>query len=225
MAEGATITLPQSDYIGLHPHAVVCRIWPARPELMLVAVPLMKEQLDDRNEGALDLLVLDSRTLHVTHRLRLDDAMSDDAIRIRSVAFDTARYRLAPDKMAFGLRLSLEGSSRANPFEEVTLRLYAIEGDRLVPVLDRIVVRQNAGEWDTMCSGEFEKTTRTLSMDSRTHKGAADIVVTENVLYTVSKVENGDQCRQYETSRDPAKIRLTYDGSQYVVPGALKGLK
>ncbi|QDG94715.1 hypothetical protein NIBR502774_19670 (plasmid) [Rhizobium sp. NIBRBAC000502774] len=40
-AAGATIAFPQGDYIGLDPYAIVCRIWPARPELMLVAIPLI----------------------------------------------------------------------------------------------------------------------------------------------------------------------------------------
>ncbi|WP_245424488.1 hypothetical protein [Rhizobium sophoriradicis] len=141
--DGATITLSKGDSVDGDPHAVICRVWPAQPQLTLIAVPLMTEQSDSENEGDIELLVVDSTNLQVRQRLRLDGLMSDDAFRVRSVAFDTARYQLAPKRTAFGLRVSREGSSRANPFGETTLWLFSIEGDRLKPVLDNIVVGES----------------------------------------------------------------------------------
>ena len=44
--EGATITLSRSDSVDGDPHAVICRVWPAQPQLTLIAVPLMTEQSD-----------------------------------------------------------------------------------------------------------------------------------------------------------------------------------
>ena len=151
--------------------------------------------------------------------------MFDDAIQIRSVSFDTARYQLAPGNRAFGLRLEREGGSRPNPFVQETLRLYAIDGNRLVPVLDNIVVMQSRGEWGTVCRGEFQKTTRTLAMDSRAHQGAADIIATESVSGSVGKIRSDGQCEKHETRRDAAKIRLQYDRKEYVIPKDLKRLE
>ncbi|MFK3781575.1 hypothetical protein [Agrobacterium sp. NPDC089420] len=220
--DGTTITLAEGSYVGSDPHAVVCRIWPAFPNRMLVTVPLISTQMEGGNEGDMDLLVLDKDTLQPMQRLRLKDAMADDAVRIISVTFDTARYRLAPDKMAFGVRISTEGSSRANPFGDTTLRLYAINGEKLVPVLDNIVVSEGGGEWDTNCAGAFDNIERALSMDARSHKGVADILVTETAKSSVAKVTEKGECESINDQPVTRKIRLTYDGNAYVIPPDLR---
>ncbi|ANL38090.1 hypothetical protein [Rhizobium phaseoli] len=101
----------------------------------------------------------------------------------------TARYQLAPKRTAFGLRVSQEGSSRANPFGETTLWLFAIEGDGLKPIRDDVVVRESHGEWDTVCAGEFSETTRTLSMVPSAKDTVADIIVTETTTTSVNRSE------------------------------------
>ncbi|WP_210299568.1 MULTISPECIES: hypothetical protein [Rhizobium] len=219
--EGATLTLAKGDGVDGDPHAVICRVWPAQPQLTLIAVPLMTEQSDSENEGDIELLVVDSTNLQVRQRLRLDGLMSDDAFRVRSVAFDTARYQLAPKRTAFGLRVSRDGSSRANPFGETTLWLFSIEGDRLKPVLDNIVVGESQGEWDTVCAGEFSETTRTLSMVPSAKDTIADIVVTEKTRTSVNTVGTDNGCKS-EDETTTRKYRLRYDGSGYGVPKDLK---
>jgi hypothetical protein len=219
--EGASITLPKGDSVDGDPHAVICRVWPAQPQLMLIAVPLMTEQSDSENEGDIELLVVDSTKLQVRQRLRFDGLMSDDAFRVRSVAFDTARYQLAPKRTAFGLRISREGSSRANPFGETTLWLFSIEGDRLKPVLDNIVVRESQGEWDTVCAGEFSETTRTLAMVPPAKDAVADILVTDKTTTSVNRVGTDNDCNS-EDKTTIDKRRLRYDGSGYGVPKDLK---
>jgi hypothetical protein len=214
---GATITYN----VDGDPRRVICRIWPAQPQLTLVAVPLMTEQSDSENEGDIELLVVDSTNLHVKQRLRLQGLMSDDAIHVESVAFDTARYQLAPGKTAFGLRVTLEGSSRANPFGETTLWLFSVDADGLKPVLDNIVVSENHGEWDTACAGEFDETTRTLSMGSPAKGVFADIVVAEKTTTSVATVGKDGDC-QSEDKTTIGKHRLRYDGAKYIVPKDLK---
>ncbi|RFB88565.1 hypothetical protein B5K11_24065 [Rhizobium leguminosarum bv. trifolii] len=222
--EGATVTLPKDDNADSDPHAVICRVWPVQPQLTLVAVPLMTEQSDSENEGDIELLVADSTNLKIKQRLRLDGLMSDDAVRVRSVAFDTARYQLAPGRTAFGLRVSLEGSSRANPFGETTLWLFSIESDALKPVLDNIVVGESHGEWDTACAGEFSETTRTLSMVASAKSAVADIVVTEKTTTSVNTVGTDNDCNS-EDKTTAAKHQLRYDGSGYSVPKDLKRIE
>ncbi|MBB5575434.1 hypothetical protein [Rhizobium paranaense] len=219
--EDATITLPAPDSVRDDPHAVICRIWPAQPELMLVAVALMTELSDTENEGDIELLMVDSTSLKVKQRLRLEGLVSDDAVRVTSVAFDTARYQLAPGKMAFGLRIALEGSSRPNPFGETTLWLFAIDNDRLKTVLDNIAIGRSEGEWDTMCAGEFHETIRTLSMESSANTAVSDILVSEKVTTTVNKAGKADECNTDEKVTT-GKRRVLYEGSQYNVPKDLK---
>lgn len=216
---GATITLPASG--DDDPHAVLCRNWPARPELTLVAVPLMTKQSDDGNEGDIELLVVDTAGLEVRQRLRLPGLMTDDALYVSNIAFDTARYHLAPKKTAFGLRLSLHGSSGPNPFGETTLWLFLIDDGQLKPVVDNIVVARNQGEWDTNCAGEFLETVRTLSMKPPERGAFADIVVSEKTTTTVSRAGEGGECLSTEKSVT-AQHRIRHEEAGYRIPEDLQ---
>ncbi|MCT7326039.1 MULTISPECIES: PA3715 family protein [Ralstonia] len=220
--DGARIQLPEA----LNPHAVVCRTWPAHPELTLMAVPLMQQEDADAgtNEGDLELLVLDTGNGSIRQRLRLPARMSDDAVRIRSVTFDTARYVVAPGQIAFGVRIAKEGSSRPNPFSETALWLYTLQGNQLKPVLNGVVVEASGGEWDTNCAGAFEQTKRTLTMAADTHNGYADIAVSESKSASTNTVDKAGECQTHNAKPQRTTYRLAYDGKQYVVPKALAPL-
>lgn len=223
--DGATIRVPLAEEgFGGERHAIVCRVWPSFPERLLVAVPLITEESETLTTGDLELLVLDASILKVQQRLRLKERIVDDAFRTKAITFDTARYQLAPGQIAFGVRLAKEGSSRVNPFEEVSLSLYVIDGGQLKPVLDGIVVSSSGGEWDGNCAGTFDRTTRTLAMGKTGRSGYADIVVTEKTSSSTTAVDGKGECGERSHKNDAASIRLVYDGSRYSVPEAMKPL-
>lgn len=220
--EGRTLTLPNADSLGDDPQALLCRTWPARPELMLVAVPLMGKVAEEgMHEGDLDILVLDSASLEVKHRHRLEGMMDDDAIFITDIAFDTAFYQMAPGNVAFGLRKTTRSSSRPNPFDETLLWLFSVKGDDATPVIENLVVHQRRGETDTNCNGEFEEVTRTLSMAPSSKASAADILVSEKSAIILNEAV-GDECTSSEKATT-AKHRLRLKDGAYVVPQALSG--
>lgn len=219
--EGRKLTLPESGYLGRNPQAVLCRTWPARPELTLVAIPLMNApQQDGMNEGDLDMFVLDSGSFDVKQRYRVEGLMADDAISIEELTFDTAFYQLAPENVAFGLRKMTRGSSRPNPFSDISLWLFSTEGNKLKSILENFTVYQYHGETDTNCNGEFEEKTRTLSMAPSSKGAIADLLVSEkrvNILHEAV----GDECRDTEKVMT-TKHRLRFKDSAYVVPKALQ---
>ncbi|MFJ1311879.1 hypothetical protein [Agrobacterium sp. P15N1-A] len=216
---GETIALPADG--GDNPHGLTCRIWPARPELMLVATPLMTSQSDNGNEGDIELLVADSDSLKPRARLLLPNLLTDDAIFVSNVAFDTARYRLSRDDTAFGLRIERRGSSRPNPFGETTLWLFVIDDSGLRPVLDNLVVAESQGEWDTNCAGEFHATERTLAMGRPMPGGYSDILVAEKMTKTISSLAPDGTC--VDTKRTVASKRhLRFQGAGYGIPTDLK---
>lgn len=219
--DGARIQLAEA----FNPHAVVCRTWPAHPELTLMAVPLMQKEDAGDNEGDLELFVLDSSNATIRQRLRLPGRMSDDAVRISSIAFDTARYQVAPGQTAFGLRITKENNSRANPFGETDLWLYTFNGNQLKPVLNGIVVDTNGGEWDTNCAGSFSQTKRTLAMASAAHNGYADITITEAKSSSTNVVDKAGECQSHDAKPLRTTYRLAHDGKQYVVPKVLAPLE
>lgn len=96
------ITLPSASSID--PHGVVCRRWRGQPGLRLVAVPLIAQVRSDGTSGDLDVLVVNETTGTPHQRLRLPHAMDDGAIHLSGVSFDTAAYRIGPDRLAFGVR-------------------------------------------------------------------------------------------------------------------------
>ena len=213
----ATVTLTANT-----PQSVLCKVWPAHPELMLAAVPLMTTPADVEgySTGDLELLVLDSATLQVKKRLRLRNRMDDDAISISSISFDTARWKVAADQLAFGLRVNKYGSSRANPFSEEALSLYVMDNNSLHSVLQGVVTVTTRGEWDGACTGNIADTTRTLSLSETSSYGYRDIIVNEKRLDSVSR---GDiQNCQAEETKSRASYRLRYDGKQYRVPEKLQ---
>lgn len=225
IVNGAVITLPSSNNIDSIHHVMVCKTWPAYPQRLLVAVPLITKVSDDENQGDLELLVLDNTTLKVEQRLTLEGRMSDDAIQISGVALDTARYQLAPDSIAFGLRLTRTNNSHISPFEEVDLWLYVIDHGQLHPVLNGIVTSHNHADLDTHCAGTFDETNRTLAMDSAAHNGHVDILVTEKFSSRVSVAGKNGQCDDKPNDDKKQNYRLVYDGKSYPVPKALKPLE
>lgn len=151
--DNIVLRIADADY-G-EPFAVTCKTWPAKPDLLLAAIPLMQDtpNQDDGHQGDLRILVLDRATLKIRHDLRLEGVMSDDAVRLSDVSFDTARYDVTAGRRAFGLRISRVGASRANPFGETSLRLFDIGPKGLAMVLDGLIVHRSGGEWDTNCAG------------------------------------------------------------------------
>jgi len=223
LINGATISLPTSKSLFGSPHTMVCKQWPADPSKLLVAVPLIREgDSVVYNTGDLDILVLDNDTLRVLQRLHEKDLMSDDNISITRVSFDTARYRLAPDKTAFGVRIDSRSSSRVDPYYGSTLRLYLPERDQLKPVLDNIVVEENSREWDGMCAGESHKTKRTLLITPDIHHDLASITVKEATESSITQEMPDNRCKESDFHKTTRKTTLIYKGDMYSVPSRMK---
>jgi hypothetical protein len=181
----------------------------------------MISQSDDGNEGDIEILVVDSDSLKPRARLRLPNLLTDDAVFVSSVAFDTARYHLSHSETAFGLRIARRGSSGPNPFGETTLWLFVIDDNGLRPVLDNLVVADGQGEWDTNCAGEFQATERTLAMGRRVPGRYSDILVTEKMTKTISTLAPDGTCVD-DKSTVASERRLRFQGTAYSIPADLK---
>ncbi|RUX96356.1 MULTISPECIES: hypothetical protein [unclassified Mesorhizobium] len=227
-ADGASFTLEPHISIALadadSPFVLVCKIWPAHDDLLLVAVPLIDstQSSDDGHVGDIELLVVDRNSLQVRQRLLQPRLITDDAIAIRKIELDTGRYRLAPEVSAFGLRIEIANHSQANPFSETDLRLYAVAGDALRSVLDGLVVAGNGGEGDASCAGSFHSTEVSLAMSPTSHHGYHDISVAERTDTDNPSPDKDGECQSHPGQSVNRTYRLRYDGSRYPVPEALK---
>ncbi|MER9181827.1 hypothetical protein [Mesorhizobium sp. M0767] len=212
-------TLPESDA----PFGLACKIWPAHDDLLLVAVPLIdRANGDDLHVGDIELLVVDRNTLRVRQRLLQPGLMTDDAIAIRKVEFDTGRYAMAPEVTAFGLRIEMANHSQANPFTETDLRLYALAGGALRVVLDGLVVAGTGGEGDASCAGSFHSSQVRLTMSPARHHGYHDIIAVERTDTDNPSPDQNGECQSHPGKPVKRTYRMRYDGSRYAVPAALK---
>lgn len=224
--DGELLRLSGATTRWIKPEEAVCKVWPAAPDKTLVAVKLRHARNSDTavDEADLEVLIADSARERIVQRHREDGALSSDAIRVDSFAFDTARYRLDDTTTAFGVRIHRTGSSRANPYEDSTLRLYVPDASGLRPVLRNLIVMRNRGEWDTRCEGEFSAVQRTISMDAKRDHGYAGLLLgsTEHATRNVAK---GEDCDEVDAGTHKSSQRLKYDGRQYAVPQALRGFE
>ena len=213
-----TLTLPSASSVD--PHAMICRRWRGEPGLLLVAVPLIADVTPDSTSGDLEVLVVDEATGTPRHRLRVPHAMDDDAIRLSAISFDTAAYRLDPDRLAFGVKREWSGSSRPNPFSETTLSLYTVSGSTLSPVLENMMVFRSVGEWDLSCAGQEVQTERILRMTPGSR--GQDISVLERRTRSTSREDKGGECVKTERTDTPRTFLLPFNGQRYVVPRSLE---
>ena len=231
-ADGASFTLEPHTSIALtlpegdNSFGLVCKIWPAHDDLLLVAVPLIDsaKSSDGQHVGDIELLVVDKNSLQVRQRLLQPGLMNDDAIAIRTIEFDTGRYRLASDVSAFGLRIEMANHSQPNPFRETDLRLYALTRDALRVVLDGLVVADFGGEGDASCAGSFHSSQVSLAMNQASHHGYHDITVVERSDTDEPSPDKDGECQSHPGKPVNRTYRLRYDGSRYPVPAALKVL-
>ena len=202
----------------------VCRRWPARPELTLLATPVWRDGGDnDSRDGDVEVMVIDSDTLAPRAWTVLPGALDSDAIFFDGMQLDTARYQLAPGTLAFGLRVQRRNGSGPNPFSEEQLQLLALQAGALRVLGAPIVVRRFQAEWDTRCAGESTEVSRTVAVGPQARNGLADLVLRERRVSTRSWMD-GEDCHDQDTPVEGERRVLRYDGRQYTVPAALQPL-
>lgn len=206
----------------------LCKDWPAYPPLTITALSTFVPDPVNADGGRvgsynLDLAVISAGSAQPLATYHQRSAFLCDAIGLESLELDTARYRLTSDLRAFGVRAHFKGSSRVNPLDETLLSLYVKEGDKLRPVLDRLVVYSFSGEWDGNCAGERSETVRTLEMGKTGAHGYADIIV-RSVTTGLAGEGPPDSCELKTTHEKPVLTTLRYDGKTYVLPQGFKGM-
>ncbi|MDB5828190.1 MAG: hypothetical protein JWQ73_2410 [Variovorax sp.] len=199
----------------------VCQPWRGVPGRFIVVLPLLRPGSEaDMANFDLDVMVVQQADNGNTERAKVvsrsfeESALAEDAVRIADIKVDTARYTLAPDVRAFGLRIVRQGSSRANPYSNETLTLYVPRGAKLAKVLDKLETTLERGEWDTNCDGNFETVHGSLSIARTTSNGYADLVLHQTRSGTRSTAQ-GDDCTTQERPAKFGSRTLRFDGTAY----------
>lgn len=130
------------------------------------------------------------------------------------VSIDTARYILAQNMRAFGIRSTVTSGGNHGGETDEYLVLYAVAGDSIHDVLGPILVGEDDFFQSQHRNNETtHSTSRTLAMSKGTHHGFYDIIVrTEYVMESCSK-----KCSTHSTQI------LEFNGDHYLVtPDLLK---
>lgn len=196
----------------------ICKEWPARPQLTLLAVPLERAEYDGGGETDLEILVLDNAGQSIVARLIEPNQLDWDAIHIEGMAFDTAPYRLRAEDIAFGVRIARRGSSRPNPFYETRLNLYQLDSQRLRPLLSELPVRTLRGEWDTNCAGEFSETKGVVVITEQVgNQGYRKLWLKDTRVERRMAMIDGE-CRTVEESTHRYQLPIEYGDERYLLP-------
>ncbi|MGJ7508885.1 hypothetical protein [Variovorax sp. GT1P44] len=226
--------LAERMHAKLHPKRALdheraaCEPWRGFPGRFIVVLPMPRESSEPgATQFDLDVLVVQQADNGNTDRARVisrlfeESALTEDAVRIAEIKIDTARYTLASDARAFGLRVLRQGLSRANPYANETLTLYVPQGQKLAKVLDELQLTLEQGEWDTNCTGNFETVRGTLSVARGiVHSGYADLILREARSESRSAPQ-GDECLTHELKPTFKSTVLRYDGSGYRTSSAV----
>ncbi|VVE56618.1 PA3715 family protein [Pandoraea sputorum] len=197
-----------------------CKVWPANPSQTLAVLPLPhKGGTDDETVYDMEIVVANSQSGKVVAHRFEKAAFRSDAIVLRSLALDTAPWRLAPQVVAFGVRAEHAGTSRVAPFSQTTLGLYVIDGAMLRKVVDNLATQTSGGQWDGNCAGSFTDTARAISVGPAGKSGYATLVVSEKTVTTTNRPARGD-CESKESTSKRPNVPIEYDGTHYPVPKA-----
>lgn len=201
-----------------------CKVWPAfqNQAIAVKSTYLADVGGDDAGVFDLDLSVVNASNAKPIATYHKPGAFNSDAIRLDDLRIDTARYRLAPNVRAFGVRSMFGHSSSAIPYEKTDLTLYVREGDALRPVLEGLVVFKNHGEFMSDCDGYTKTLRRTVDIGTSSHHGFADLLITTSGS-KMKNTKSGSQCVSKTTDLKKTQVTLTYDGQQYIVPEDFRG--
>lgn len=202
-----------------------CKAWPAFNSQSIAAKATFVPDSAGAEDGVFDLQlsVINSATGNAFASYAKPGAYNSDAISFDDLIIDTARYRLAANVRAFGLRSRfMSHGSRANPYSKTDLALYVREGSRLRPVLEGLVVRKDFGEGTGECETKDTRIRRTIDIGPSSHDGFADLIVSSSGS-VMKSFKSGKQCVSTTTQLKNTQVILTYDGQQYTVPEDLRG--
>lgn len=207
----------------------LCEPWRGFMGRFVVVLPMPRPRLPSAPElSTYDLAVLvvqqadngNTERARVVSRFFQASALTEDAIRIADLKVDTARYALASDAHAFGVRVVYRASSRTNPYESDRLSLFVPEGNKLVRVLDSLELTLERGEWDTNCAGNFETVRSGLSVLRSTSNGYADLQLRQTRSESVSESQ-GEECMTREKPASFHAALLHFDGKIYRAPAGV----
>jgi hypothetical protein len=175
----------------------------------------------------LDVLLLRNESGKISNRLFRKSAFQSNALALSGITIDTARYQLAPQLRAFGIRANFASNSHSYSASYETINLFVFDGKVVKEVLSNLIMVENSGSGDfdfvdanDQCTGSIAETKRILAIAKTTSHGYADLLITENKMQSDSKLVKRE-CKT--TPLYSTKLyTLHFNGDAYVIPKVLQ---
>jgi hypothetical protein len=211
---------------ALDERLAACKAWPAFPGRIVIVLPMPRPASDPGATKVYDLEVLlvqrpdngNTERDTLVSRLFQPEAMDEDGVAIQEIKVDTARYVLAADARAFGLRVRYRGTTRADAFASETLRLYVSQGSKLREVLQEIELDSDSGEWNADCTGRFRQLRTLLSTRPNRNSPFADLVLTRTRTQSRGQLQDDGSCAEKALPPQYGTVVLRYEGGRFKVP-------
>ena len=175
----------------------------------------------------LTVLLVANESGKILQRVSQKNAFESNAVALKNIAIDTARYKVAAKLRGFGVRANFASNSHSYSARFETINLYVPDGKVLKPLVTKLIVSDDTGSGDfgrvgpnDACTGKTSEARRTLATGRGTRNGYADIVVTEKTRQSESALFKG-KC-ETDTWRSKKSITLQFDGNAYSVPKGLQ---
>jgi hypothetical protein len=92
-----------------------------------------------------------------------------------------------------------------------------MEDKVLRPVLNRFIVQVRNGDWDGICKGTFDTTSRSIEIGTAAVEGYATLNIAEKHTNSISKMSKSD-CVTKELRQTRGSFALTYHNGYYSAP-------
>lgn len=211
----AELSLKENE---IHKELVVDKILPYSTDKTVFVIPKYNTNEKDEfghyfYEFDAYILLVENKSGKILNKFYESNAWTSDAINLLSIEIDTSLYLLNEQTRAFGIRINYTGSSRPNPYSRTDLSLFITKNNELKRILKDFSMNNFIGEWDTICSGEFEDLTSFINIDKTKNNGFYNIIVKQKIKKTQNIPTKGD-CIEKVKSIQKSKT-LKYNGEIY----------
>jgi len=197
--------------------AQACKAWPHDPTVLLAALAYGKRE-DDRRTLAVAMVDTATQRMISTYVVLLREDAGLHFLPY-SLSIDTARYQLAPDLRAFGVRLAPSSNADCpDALSDDELTLFVPDGPALRPVLPRLAMSRSVAKTGCFGGGNaqqlvYDDAKLSVAVALAASQGLADLVVTARIRQVAGYKAPNAPVRQ-------ERVTLRYDGSAYrVAPG------
>ncbi len=214
-----------------------CRVDPEHAGYAIVALSYVSgeenggevAQSDDANYD-LDVIILNLEDDSVVAHRHDAALIPSDAIRFEGLSIDTARYQLAPDKRAFGIRTSHSAHCYACSYSYTDMTLYLVNGKAIDSIMD-IRTDETRNEETASCPDAIAQTTASLMVGEGSSHGLADLIVNSSTSFESNSADSQDDA-VVDSAADAASIHcpspesqsitMSFDGLKYILPASAK---